>query len=589
MQVCFFDYIIQKAEVFLNCTIVSFAQFRGKTLTFIEFLSIISPYNEEVCVLFAREGEKDMGIRFNRFGLQVDCSRNAVFSLDGAKRLMDLLAGMGYNTLMIYIEDTYEIEDQPYFGYDRGRYSQRELRELDEYAKSKGIELIPAIQALAHIHHIFKWGSVYGKLRDCNDILMIGDEKVYELIDKMFDALSKSFTSRVIGAGMDEAQMLGRGQYYDKNGNADQKEILFQHIERVSEIAKKYGFELLVASDTYYRLASGGGYYCPEVEVSDELRAMIPDNVTLVYWDYYSSDREHYDGMFASHKKFKDKIFFQSVGGCCSGNSPINGWAMKNMGPGIESAVANKIEDMVICCWNDDGADNSVFAAMPSLFYGSQLAKGISDFDTIKKNFEEFFGISWDNFMLLDLANEDKKSHETRMILYSDLFLCLPQSEIREGIGATYADFSRKLEGLVDNEEWGYLFETSRALCDILTIKADLPIRIREAYEKKNADEILGLVEVCKELSEKVTTYYEALKRQWHKERRAYGFEIFDIRLGGLKTRIEHCAEMLESFAKGELDKIEQLEEKVLPYAANVPYYDKIVTASDLYTYLYYN
>ena len=37
---------------------------------------------------------------------------------------------------MLYTEDTYEVDNEPYFGYMRGRYSADELRELDDYAYS---------------------------------------------------------------------------------------------------------------------------------------------------------------------------------------------------------------------------------------------------------------------------------------------------------------------------------------------------------------------------------------------------------------------------------------------------------------------
>ena len=52
-----------------------------------------------------------------------------------SKKWVDLTASLGYNTLLLYTEDTYEVPDEPYFGYMRGRYSQAELRELDAYAK----------------------------------------------------------------------------------------------------------------------------------------------------------------------------------------------------------------------------------------------------------------------------------------------------------------------------------------------------------------------------------------------------------------------------------------------------------------------
>lgn len=82
--------------------------------------------------------------RFSTNGLMLDCSRNAVASLPTLKTLIRQLALMGHNTLMLYTEDTYTVEGQPYFGYMRGRYTETELRELDEYASSFGIELVRA-------------------------------------------------------------------------------------------------------------------------------------------------------------------------------------------------------------------------------------------------------------------------------------------------------------------------------------------------------------------------------------------------------------------------------------------------------------
>ena len=51
------------------------------------------------------------------------------------------------------------------------------------------------------------------------------------------------------------------------------------------------------------------------VTVSDELRAMIPDNVDLVYWDYYNSDvrpekAAMFEHMIQEHKRFHNPIAF---------------------------------------------------------------------------------------------------------------------------------------------------------------------------------------------------------------------------------------------------------------------------------------
>ena len=58
---------------------------------------------------------------YRMLGVMLDCSRNAVLRPEELYRFIDILAKMGYNTLQLYTEDTYEIEGEPYFGYLRGR------------------------------------------------------------------------------------------------------------------------------------------------------------------------------------------------------------------------------------------------------------------------------------------------------------------------------------------------------------------------------------------------------------------------------------------------------------------------------------
>ena len=96
-------------------------------------------------------------VQFKHFGTMIDCSRNAVMNVKTLKKWIDLTADLGYNTLCLYMEDTYEVADEPYFGYLRGRYSKEELKEIDEYAKKRGMEVIPCIQTLAHLNQMFRW------------------------------------------------------------------------------------------------------------------------------------------------------------------------------------------------------------------------------------------------------------------------------------------------------------------------------------------------------------------------------------------------------------------------------------------------
>ena len=126
--------------------------------------------------------------QFRRVGTMLDCSRNAVANLDSLREWIDLTAGLGFTTLMLYTEDTYELAENPYFGYLRGRYSKEDLKEVDAYAASKHMELIPCIQTLAHLRTLKRWPE-YAPHFDAEDILLIDDDRVYALIDQIFSTL----------------------------------------------------------------------------------------------------------------------------------------------------------------------------------------------------------------------------------------------------------------------------------------------------------------------------------------------------------------------------------------------------------------
>ena len=51
----------------------------------------------------------DNSTPFRTFGTMLDCSRNAVPNLHTLKKWVDLTASLGYNTLLLYTEDTYEV------------------------------------------------------------------------------------------------------------------------------------------------------------------------------------------------------------------------------------------------------------------------------------------------------------------------------------------------------------------------------------------------------------------------------------------------------------------------------------------------
>lgn len=512
-------------------------------------------------------------ICFKHFGTMLDCSRNAVMSVKGIKKWIDITADLGYNTLLLYTEDVYEVDDNPYFGYMRGRYTRAELQEIDRYATAKGMDLMPCIQTLAHLNAIVRWPA-YSNHVDTNDILLAGDESVYELIDKMFLSISKSFHIRTINIGMDEAHMIGRGRYYDLHGDINRSEILIDHIKKVAEIGKKYGFTLAMWSDMFFRLVAGDNYYDSSAEINEEIKKQIPDNVQLIYWDYYTTDKARYDDMLTAHEKIKEGTWFAGGLWSWTGLTPHNGYSMKTTSAALKSCMEHNVQEVFLTMWGDDGGECSKFALLPSLFYASEIAKGNDNLKSIKAKFKEKYGVAFDRFMLLDLEGTpggatDMVYNSEKYLLYNDCFMGLFDSTISGGENELYRKCARRLGLLKKNENWGYLFETEQALCEVLAIKAELGIKTHQVYNSRNRDALKVLIEDYKKLNKKLEVFYRAYKAQWFAENKPHGFDVQELRFGGLMLRVKSCTERLQELYEGKIDIIEELEEKQLDFTGN--------------------
>lgn len=507
-------------------------------------------------------------IGFRRLGTMLDCSRNGVMKVEKVKEWVDITGAMGYNTLLLYTEDTYELDDNPYFGYMRGRYTKEELKEIDKYAVSKGMEFIPCIQTLAHLNAIMRWPE-YGQLRDTGDILLAGDERVYALIDKMFATFDKCLTGRIVNVGMDEAFLLGRGKYAEINGNRDRTQILLDHIKRVAEIAAKYDFKILVWSDMFYYLATGT-HYDEKAKFKASVAEQMPKNVEIIYWDYCNFSKKHFSCLMKTHKQIDENSWYAGGGITWLGFAPHNHLTMKAMKLAVNACLENGVKDVFFTMWGDNGNECSKFAIMPSLFYLAEYSKGNKSMPDIKKKFYDLFGVPFDRFMLLDLPDsigEGGKlvSNSEKYLLYNDCFMGIFDTALKGGEGEAFAKCARKLGLLKKNEKWGYLFKSMQALCEVLAVKAELGKRTHEIYASRDMEALKVLIEDYKKTVKKVKNFAKVYAEQWFADNKPHGFDVQDLRLGGLMNRLNHCRERLEDLYNGKIDRIEELEEKQLP------------------------
>ncbi len=503
-----------------------------------------------------------------------DASRNAVSNIDCTKKMIRALALMGYSAMMLYTEDTYELPDYKYFGHMRGRYTAEELKELDDYADSFGIELIPCVQTLAHLSTALRWPD-FGDFTDTGDILMVGNEKTYQFVESILKACSGCFRSKRIHIGMDEAHMLGRGNYLDRNGYEKPSDIMTRHLEKVVELCRKYGYEPMIWSDMFFRMAFGGGYYVKDGEIPQDVRAKVPEGLGLVYWDYYNSDQDKVGHMIDCHLQFDRPVLFAGGAWKWSGFGAHNGLSLKNTKVQLDMCDKYGVKEVIATGWGDDGGEASQFSNFATLlYYAERCYGGEPSRHKLNSRSTACFGIDFDCMMAFDTAERltgtkvedgDLLANPSKYLLYNDPLERFFDCHVTESAPAEFAKNAEKLRALTDGP-FGYAFETLSTLCDLLSKKCDLGIRLYTAYQNKDKEALRTIAELdIPEIIGKLEVFTATFRRQWMTENKSFGFTSHSLRLGGLSARLSEVALRINEYLSGKVEKIEELETAPLP------------------------
>ena len=506
---------------------------------------------------------------FSEFGMMFDLSRNAVLRVDTVKQLIRIAAYLGYSFVGLYLEDTIEVEGEPYFGYMRGRLSRTEIKELDDYAALFGISLRPFIQTLAHLNQITRYEE-YQKSIDVNDILLPEDSRTEELLRHLIRSVAEAFRSRKINIGMDEAEMLGLGKYLRKHGYRNRQEIMQRHLKKVLEICREYGYTVQMWSDMFFRLAGDGAYYGSEEKPLSEVA--VPEEVELGYWDYYSTEEAHYTENIRRHRKLTDRVAF--VGGAWkwTGFVPHNRYSIAAGKAALGACRKAGISSVTITAWGDDGAEASAFSVLPTLYIDADIAYNSK---MPEEAFRKLSGYSLQEFLLLDEVNPYCESGEThnnasKYLLYNDPLLGTFDSVLREDTAERFREVGEKLERVIracEGSAFTYILETASCLALVLERKADLGKRIRSAYLAKDEKTLREITEQeIPLLLKRMEAFYASFRAQWNRENKSFGFEVQTVRLGGLMQRLKDVQEILRAYLRKEIPSVMELDEPVKPF-----------------------
>lgn len=510
--------------------------------------------------------------RFQSSGIMFDCSRNAVLKPQALRFFFRKMALMGLNLGMMYTEDTYEVPGQPFFGYKRGRYTYDELKALDGYASLFGIELCPCIQTLGHLKRILHWPA-YHHLRDNDEVLLADLDETYELLDQMIHAATAPYRSKRIHLGMDEAYGVGLGAHLARYGYEDPHSVIGRHLSRVLGICDKYGLHAMMWSDMYFHL-DGRNYHSPGLP-SEKAKAAVDPRITLMYWDYYQPKEEAYADALYKHAQFPAPTVFAGGIWTWIGPAPDYPTTLQNTVSGLTACAKANIPLALATAWGDNGGECNLTAALLGLqLYGELTFRPDYDEDELARRFrrcchadaQAFLDLSLLNYMPGMKDNPSDPVNACKFMLYQDPLIQLFEADtagyaMAEHFGSLVTRYARYA---LENPDYALLFDFYTALANALALKCVWHEQAGDAVRSRNREQAAALADGIPATVEALDTLRVVWRRLWESTNKPNGFEIIEVRMGGIAARMATAGEKMRAFALGQVDTIPELEEQAL-------------------------
>jgi len=512
------------------------------------------------------KGKKEINIEqfanFDTCGVMLDVSFGSVMKPESVKKYMDYMALHGMNMLMLYSEDTYEVEEYPLMGYQRGRYSIKELQDIDDYAYELGIEVIPCIQTFGHMRQFLKY-NVHSAMAENDAVLLPGEEKTYEFIEACIKAVRKAFRTNRIHIGCDETRGLGFGKTYIRDGFRDKFEIFNEHLNRVVEICAKYDYKPMMWSDMYFALAGRGGGGYRNAEVPQYAIDAMPD-AGMVFWNYYNTGNDFYEIGIRKHSKFNRETIFAGGIWTWNGQLPNIRYTYDTVKPAMEECIKGGVKFVFGTSWAY-GDINSMLGLPCLAVYSEYCWQGIDVTKEQVYDVTEF--ITKVPYELCEAISDFYCGFEGdfnigKLVLWSDpLVNLLCYDYDFPMIQKKFEDALTVMEKYPDAP----YIEYDKIVMKCALHKVKLHQTLRANYKAGNRDWLRDYAD--NELPVIIADFeklYEIHDENWHEDLKTHGFEKLAVFYAGAIERLKYTRKQINKYLAGEISEIEALEPEVL-------------------------
>lgn len=379
---------------------------------------------------------------FKYRGFMHDIARGKMPTLNSLKELIARASFYKYNQFQFYIEHTFMFEGLEQAWYDKAPLKPDDILELDAYASSLGVELIPTLAIFGHMYEILrteKYKDLCEYIEpDREDFNFIDrmkyhtinpfDEKSFELVSNMLTQFMPLFKSNKFNIGCDETFYLCRGKNKDRIKDEDHRfEIYTEFVNKIADFVKAHGKEVMIWDD---------------IVLHAKDMSKLPDDYIYMDWDYGPNPLE------VNREKISKKPHVCVCGGSAAWNRLIN--VFENLFGNCDNlcrlAKKYNIDGYYITNWGDYGDIAKYSLVELSMAYAGAVAWQGNAVDDKNKFLKDLSWIMLHDTEILpllpDIANYHLVSYfELNAVMYDNF---IAENNLEESI----LELTKKQESL---------------------------------------------------------------------------------------------------------------------------------------------
>ena len=254
-----------------------------------------------------------------------------------------------------------------------------------------------------------------------------------------------------------------------------------------------------------------------------------------------------------------------------SGHCPLYARSLGYSIPALNACKARGVEEVFATIWLNGGESSLILGLLGLSWYADYDYCGAYDPESVRDCFRAACGVSYDTIVNCEKperfdAKDGTMMSMTRAYLYNDPMVSLIDKHLEDY--ETREHFRSVTELLRSNKDEKGIFAAAYdnivKLSDVLENKADFGVRLKAAYDKGDRETLAAMRDECDVIVQKVLALWESHRISWMEYNKPFGWEIHDLRYGGLMARFQSVKARIDAYLSGACERLEELEEERL-------------------------